>query len=119
MKQLKKIAFRLAVGVLALGLYLVVITVTGVGCPIRFVCRFPCSGCGMSHAWLAVLHGDFAGAFACHELFFLGPFFFASLFILDCFRSPRVQKGVMGFQLVCALAFCVRWLLVVVCGVGR
>lgn len=42
------------------------------GCPIRYILGISCPGCGMTRAWLAVLHLDFAAAFSYHPLFPLG-----------------------------------------------
>lgn len=47
--------------------------VMGVGCPIRFVTGIPCPGCGMTRAWLSLLSGNEAAAFAFHSLFLLAP----------------------------------------------
>ena len=44
------------------------------GCPIKYYLGISCPGCGMTRAWLAVLHLNFAGAFAFHPLFWMAPF---------------------------------------------
>ena len=44
------------------------------GCPIKYYLGISCPGCGMTRAWLAVLHLDFVGAFAFHPLFWMAPF---------------------------------------------
>lgn len=43
------------------------------GCPIHFFLGVSCPGCGMTRAWLALLHLDISGAFAAHPLFWLAP----------------------------------------------
>ena len=37
------------------------------------VCILYCPGCGITRAWIRVLHLDLAGAFACHPLFWMAP----------------------------------------------
>ncbi|MGN0323732.1 MAG: DUF2752 domain-containing protein [Oliverpabstia sp.] len=44
------------------------------GCPIKYYLGISCPGCGMTRAWMAVLHLDFAGAFSFHPLFWTAPF---------------------------------------------
>ncbi|MDE7477707.1 MAG: DUF2752 domain-containing protein [Lachnospiraceae bacterium] len=49
---------------------------TGIGlvCPVRFVTRLKCPGCGITHMCLALLHLDFAAAcMANPALFLLNP----------------------------------------------
>lgn len=50
-----------------------VLSLAGIGCPIKFVTGISCLGCGMTRAWLAVLRLDFAAAFYYHPLFMLPP----------------------------------------------
>ena len=45
----------------------------GITCPIRYLTGISCAGCGMSRAWLSLLKGDVAAAFAFHPLFMLPP----------------------------------------------
>jgi uncharacterized protein DUF2752 len=37
-------------------------------CPFRLVTGLPCPGCGMGHALVFALHGDFAGSLHSHPL---------------------------------------------------
>lgn len=55
-------------------LYLIM-ELAGITCPIKFVTGISCAGCGMSRAWLALLHLDIRKAFAYHPLFFTPPIF--------------------------------------------
>ena len=43
----------------------------GITCPIKYVTGISCPGCGMTRAWLSLLRGDTAQAFAYHPLFLL------------------------------------------------
>lgn len=45
----------------------------GIGCPIKFITGISCMGCGMTRAWLSVLHLDFKSAFYYHPAFWLPP----------------------------------------------
>lgn len=53
------------------GFYLFLELVLGVTCPILYFTGVSCAGCGMSRAWMRLLHFDFAGAFYYHPLFWL------------------------------------------------
>ena len=45
----------------------------GVTCPIKYITGISCAGCGMSRAWIALLHFSIHEAFMYHPLFFLPP----------------------------------------------
>ena len=45
----------------------------GITCPIKFITGISCAGCGMSRAWIALLHFNIHEAFMYHPLFFLPP----------------------------------------------
>lgn len=45
----------------------------GVTCPIKYITGISCAGCGMSRAWIALLHFNIHEAFVYHPLFFLPP----------------------------------------------
>ena len=45
----------------------------GVTCPINYITGISCAGCGMSRAWIALLHFNIHEAFMYHPLFFLPP----------------------------------------------
>ena len=51
--------------------YLFIELVLGVTCPILYFTGISCAGCGMSRAWMCLLHFDFAGAFYYHPLFWI------------------------------------------------
>ena len=48
-------------------------SVTGTSCTIRSITGLPCPGCGLTRALLLFLHGDLAGAWGMHPLFWLAP----------------------------------------------
>ncbi len=45
----------------------------GVTCPIKYITGISCAGCGMSRAWIALLHFNIHEALMYHPLFFLPP----------------------------------------------
>ncbi len=81
-------------------LFYVVIESLGVTCPILYLTGISCAGCGMSRAWLSLLRGDLAAAFAFHPLFLL-PVPAAALLLFQR-RLPR-QVFRWGMGVVCAL----------------
>ena len=84
----------------ALAVILVLLTipllysVLGIGCPIKFFTGVSCPGCGMTRAWEAVLHLDFAQAFAFHPLFLLGPLVLV-LIVVEPFVPRRAFRGIL------------------------
>lgn len=55
--------------------------IVGIGCPIKFLTGISCVGCGMTRAWICLLHLDIQGALYYHPLFFL-PIIYFFLFLL-------------------------------------
>ena len=45
----------------------------GVTCPIKYITGISCAGCGMSRAWISLLHFNIHDAFVYRPLFFLPP----------------------------------------------
>lgn len=58
-----------ALGTIAL--FYLLLESLGITCPIRFLTGISCAGCGMSRAWLALLHLDLSTALRMHPLFWL------------------------------------------------
>ena len=72
-----------------------IIELLGVTCPIKYLTGISCAGCGMSRAWLSVLHGDISMAFYYHPLFLLViPMII--LFLLKDRFSPKIRKILIG-----------------------
>ena len=72
-----------------------IIELVGVTCPIKYLTGISCAGCGMSRAWLSVLHGDISMAFYYHPLFLLViPMII--LFLLKDRFSPKIRKILIG-----------------------
>ena len=53
------------------GVYLFLEYFLEITCPILYLTGISCAGCGMSRAWIRLLHLDFAGAFYYHPLFWI------------------------------------------------
>ena len=80
--------------ILAVLLLYAVFYLVGIGCPIKYVTGISCGGCGMTRAYLSLLHLDFAGAFHYHPLFFLPPVFLL-LVVLKSRISSSLYKVLM------------------------
>ena len=89
-----------------------VFTMSGIGCPIKFVTGISCLGCGMTRAWLSLLRLDVASAFQYHPLFALPPVA-AIMYRMKPKTSIHIYRAVMltivlafimihAYRLVCA-----------------
>ena len=67
MKKTKEIFVLIA----ALGIYVAVISLSGIGCPIRYFLGICCAGCGMTRAVASLFMLDFRAAAYYHPLVFL------------------------------------------------
>lgn len=67
----------------------------GFGCPIKAITGVSCAGCGMTRAWLEVLSGNWAAAFAYHPLFWTIPL--GALVFLFRRRLPRRLVTVLAW----------------------
>lgn len=72
-------------------LSIVLLNIFNISCPIKYISGISCAGCGMTRAWLSLLHLDFSTAFTYHPLFILGPIV-VLLFIFNSNipRKPRI-----------------------------
>lgn len=68
----KILKFHLQI-LLCLSLYIIVTSVTGIGCPVRIAIHMPCPACGMTRSWIEVLKLNFDKAFEYHPLFWFMP----------------------------------------------
>ena len=90
--------------VAAIALFYVLLESGGISCPILYLTGVSCAGCGMSRAWLALLRGNFAGAFVFHPLFWLPVPTGALLLFRRKLPTPFFRWGMTA---VCALALVV------------
>lgn len=65
--------------------------ISGVGCVWRFLFHYPCPGCGITRACVALVHGDFKAAFEYNYMFISLPIIFAYiLFDGRIFKSKKL-----------------------------
>ncbi|CUU46189.1 DUF2752 domain-containing protein [Clostridium beijerinckii] len=69
--------------------------VVGIGCPIRFLTGISCAGCGMTRAWICLLHLDIRGAFYYHPLFIM-PAIYLFIFIF----KNKISKSTFNFLII-------------------
>ena len=87
--NVKSVMDKVAAFLLVVLLY-VFFHVAGIGCPIRFVTGISCPGCGMTRAYIALLHFDLAQATFFHPLWPL-PMIFVLLYALCAYLK---RKGI-------------------------
>lgn len=103
----QKILHRIALALLLVGYFTIVYVVfawLGIGCVFRDCLGFPCPGCGMSRAALALTRLDFAAAWGYHPLVFAMPYVFVYLFF--DLKPAALHRGIMAAIGIAAL---VHW----------
>ena len=103
MKKLKEALPAICAVALVYG----ILYIAGIGCPIKFLTGISCMGCGMTRAYLSLLHLDFAGAFRYHPLFSI-PVIATVIFL---FRSRISQKIVKVLLFTTIVLFSIIYLL--------
>lgn len=94
---------------LLFGLFAVLLAVwylLNLPCIPRYITGLICPGCGMSRAWLAVLHLDFAAAFQYHPLFWCVPLL--AVYILydgEPIKNRKLNDWILG-AILAALLIC-------------
>lgn len=80
-----------------------------VPCLYKTFLHIPCPGCGMTRAWLSLLRGDIAGAFAFHPLFWSIPLLYAyMLFDGNLLGIKWLDRTVL---IGIATGFAVNWII--------
>ena len=79
--------------VAAIALVYLVFGLIGLGCPIKFTTGVSCAGCGMTRAYLRLLHLDFVEAFYFHPLFWAVPVAVVAYLLRR--RFPRSARAVL------------------------
>ena len=86
----------------------------GITCPIKFITGISCAGCGMSRAWISLLHFNIHDAFMYHPLFFLPPV----VVIVMLLKSKINIKFYKIFMFTIAGAFVIVYLYRMFIGTG-
>lgn len=94
--------------ILALGIVCLAFHITGVGCPFQYMTGISCAGCGMTRAWLCVLHLDFPGAFAYHPLFWTVPLIGTAWVFHERLPEKLCRAGILFLILSFALVYLLR-----------
>lgn len=90
-KLRKNIKMDALTGLLAVLVLYMVFYILGIGCPIRWVTGISCAGCGMTRAYLSLLHLDIRQAFLYHPLFWSVPLILL-VFVLHRAGKISAQK---------------------------
>ena len=88
---------NLGIFTLTVLLYIAFMTITGIGCPIRWFTGISCPGCGMSRAFISLLRLDFAAAFRYHPM-------------IGSEKTPRRRKLKKFFLAVVIIMFFFVWI---------
>lgn len=65
-----------------------------IGCPFYYITGIPCAGCGMTRAWISLLHLDIKKAYYYHPLFIL-PLIFIICFAFKNRIPHKIYTGVV------------------------
>ena len=96
----KKNIFNMVPAVLAVVILYIIFFITGIGCPIKFITGISCAGCGMTRAYLSLLHLDFREAFHYHPLFWLPP-----VFLVILYKKNRMKPSIYKILIYTIVVF--------------
>ena len=78
-------------------------------CWIKSLFGIPCPGCGMTRAYVRVLHFDFMGAFQYHAMFWAMPILLLYyLFDGKIIRNKWVNNGIL---ILIGVGFLINWII--------
>ena len=80
-----------------------------ISCIFKLIFKIPCPGCGMTRAYISLLHFDFAKAFEYNFMFWSVPILFL-LYLFDgkLFKKKWINSALSG---VIVFGFIVGWIL--------
>jgi len=70
-------------------------------CVFKRIFGFPCPGCGMTRAWIALFKGELTQAFYYHPLFWTAPLLIAAIVIY--IRKPKYKWNKILLISICIL----------------
>lgn len=79
----------------------------GVPCLIKALTGITCPGCGMTRAYVSLLHLDFAGAFRYHKMFWAPPILYVYFLFDGKVLKNKTADGTV--LILTALGFLVNW----------
>lgn len=93
----KKEAIMLLAG---LGIVVLFTSISGIGCPIKWLTGISCAGCGMTRAVFYAVQLQFSKAFYYHPLFWMMPFL-VLLYLFWDRLAAKVQKNIVWAVVIC------------------
>ena len=88
---------------------LVILWFLKVPCWLEALCHIPCPGCGMTRAYIQVLHLNFIGAFQMHPMFWSVPILFG-YYLTDGHLFKNKWVNIILLILIAA-GFAANWVL--------
>ncbi len=77
-------------------------------CPIKWLTHIPCPGCGMTRAYISLLHLDVLVAFRLHPMFWSMPILVAYFFKdYRLFRKKWLNDGIL---ILIGIGFLAQWI---------
>lgn len=77
-------------------------------CPINLILKLPCPGCGMTRAYLSLLHFDFITALNQHPMFWSVPVLLIYyLFDYRLFKNKFINDGILY---LIGAGFLINWI---------
>lgn len=105
---------NLLLSVVAVVLLYGIFNALGIGCPIKFATGISCIGCGMTRAWLSLLHLDIKRAFYYHPAFWLPPIVLIVLY-LKYKKNEKILKYYHGIMFSVITVFVTIYIFRILC----
>ena len=90
-------------------LYIIIGSIVRFPCPLNYIFGIQCFGCGMTRAWMSVLHGRFVDAFAYHGMWWSMPILY--LWFWKDGRLFRKKRWNVIFLCIAISGFLFNWIL--------
>jgi len=90
-----------------IGIFIFIMYITDIGCPIKFLTGISCPSCGISRSYMSLLRGDIGKAFYYHAFF---PVIIPGVLYLmygkrPYFGSKRKEKVILGVFLISYIVY--------------